>query len=213
MNVVTEGVATRGDGGYPTEIPGLPPPPLLPQGPTIRACCASAVVTHTHSLTHTYMHVFIYIGIVIVLCQGDEGDGYDEILVPGDYKENGHVLDDWIFSEFVMKVAPGVHVVAVIDCCHSGTAMDLPYVCHVGDTEIRPKEDFKIPASGMDLKPKKAEKKKKKEKSEKSEKKKKKSSKKASSEDADLEAEEEPVDKKSKKSKKKKSKSDDEASE
>jgi len=101
-----------------------------------------------------------------------------------------------------MKVAAGVHVVAVIDCCHSGTAMDLPFVCNVGDTEIRPKEAFKIPASGMDLKPKKADKKKKKEKSEKSEKKKKKSSKKAS-EDADLEAEEEPIDKKSKKGKKK----------
>jgi Caspase domain len=151
----------------------------------------------------------------LLLLLGDEGDGYDEILIPGDYKESGQIVDDWIFSEFVKKIAAGVHVVAVIDCCHSGTAMDLPYVCNVGDTEIRQKADFTIPASGVDLKPKKAaDKKKKKDKAEKSEKKKKKSSKKAS-EDADmmLEVEEEPVEKKSKKSKKKKSKSDDDASE
>ena len=101
-------------------------------------------------------------------------------------------------------------MVAVIDCCHSGTAMDLPYVCNVGDTEIRQKADFTIPASGVDLKPKKAADKNKKKK-DKAEKKKMKSS----TKDADMmvEVEEEPVEKKSKKSKKKKSKSDDDASE
>ena len=32
---------------------------------------------------------------------GDEEDGYDEILIPGDYKESGQIVDDWIFAEFV----------------------------------------------------------------------------------------------------------------
>jgi Caspase domain len=148
---------------------------------------------------------------------GEEEDGQDEILVPGDFKESGHILDDWLFAEFVKKIRAGVHVVVIVDCCHSGTALDLPYVCNAGEGEIRRSEGFKIPASGVDLKPKKGEKKKKKEKSadkteksEKSDKKKKKSSKK-SAEDADVEPqpeEEPPIDKKSKKSKKKKSKSD-----
>lgn len=68
-------------------------------------------------------------------------------------------MDDWIYSEFVTKVRAGVHVVCIIDCCHSGTAMDLPFVCNPGDTEIRRDEGFKkIPASGVDLKPKKSSK-------------------------------------------------------
>jgi hypothetical protein len=116
-----------------------------------------------------------------------------------------------LYAEFVKKIAGGVHVVVIVDCCHSGTALDLPYVCSVGDGEIRRAEGFKIPASGIDLKPKKADKKKKKEKTDsKSEKKKKKSSKK-SSEDAEVEPqpeEEAAVEKKPKKSKKKKSKAD-----
>jgi flagellar biosynthesis GTPase FlhF len=101
---------------------------------------------------------------------GDEEDGLDEILIPGDYKENGQIVDDWIFDEFVCKVAGGVHVVAMIDCCHSGTAMDLPYVCSVGDGEIRRDDGFKLPITGMELVPKKDKdkKKKKKEKTEKS---------------------------------------------
>jgi hypothetical protein len=103
---------------------------------------------------------------------GDEEDGMDEILIPGDYKESGQIVDDEIYSDFVTKVPAGVHVVAMIDCCHSGTAMDLPYVCSVGDTEIRRDDGFKMPITGMELTPKKKEKvkapKKKKEKSEKS---------------------------------------------
>ena len=35
---------------------------------------------------------------------GDEDDGFDEILIPSDYKENGHIVDDEIFEEFVTKV-------------------------------------------------------------------------------------------------------------
>jgi Caspase domain len=87
---------------------------------------------------------------------GDEEDGSDEILIPGDYKESGQIVDDEIFQQFVTQVPPGVHVVAMIDCCHSGTAMDLPYVCNVGDGEIRPKDGYKpIPAAGAALVPKK----------------------------------------------------------
>ncbi len=131
---------------------------------------------------------------------GDEEDGYDEILIPGDYKVNGHILDDWLFSEFVTKIEAGVHVVAIVDCCHSGTAMDLPYVCGVGENEIRRSEGFKMPATGMELTPKKKDKEKKKKKSttdkkvKKSDKKEKekKSTKKKSSKKKDEEVEPEP---------------------
>lgn len=99
--------------------------------------------------------------------EGDEDDGYDEILIPGDYKESGQIVDDWIYSAFVTKIKAGVHVVAIVDCCHSGTAMDLPYVCNVGEHEIRRDDGFKMPATGAVLTPKKKDKDKKKKKTEK----------------------------------------------
>jgi Caspase domain len=77
---------------------------------------------------------------------GDEADGQDEVLFPGDYTQAGCIKDDEIYAEFVARISPGVHVVAVIDSCHSGTAMDLPYVCQVGEEELHPNERFN-PAS------------------------------------------------------------------
>lgn len=120
---------------------------------------------------------------------GDEEDGYDEILIPGDFKESGHIVDDWIYSEFVTKVRAGVHVVALVDCCHSGTAMDLPYVCNVGEHEIRRDDGFKKPATGGGLKKEQKDKEKKKTKKDKDKKPKKKVLKKKL-EEPDLEDEE-----------------------
>jgi hypothetical protein len=68
----------------------------------------------------------------------------DEALIPGDYKKSGHILDDELYAQFVTQVPAGVHVVCIIDCCHSGSAMDLPYICDVGDEQLRYKEGFNL---------------------------------------------------------------------
>jgi hypothetical protein len=73
----------------------------------------------------------------------------DEVLFPGDFKENGHIKDDEIYSEFISQAPSGVHVVAMVDCCHSGTAMNLPYVCGPGEGELRQSGGFKpVPGVG-----------------------------------------------------------------
>mmetsp|Transcript_44555 Transcript_44555/g.105596 ORF Transcript_44555/g.105596 Transcript_44555/m.105596 type:complete len:374 (+) Transcript_44555:273-1394(+) len=59
---------------------------------------------------------------------GDEADGYDETLVPVDYKTAGQIRDDTIFQELVAVLPKGCKLTAVMDCCHSGTIMDLPYI-------------------------------------------------------------------------------------
>ena len=110
---------------------------------------------------------------------GDEDDGFDEILIPSDFKESGQIVDDEIYEEFVQQVRAGVTVTAMIDCCHSGTAMDLPYVCNAGEHDMHRDAGYKIPASGMNLPAPKTNKKKKKDKSSS---KKKKSSKKSAPE-------------------------------
>jgi hypothetical protein len=84
---------------------------------------------------------------------GDELDGQDEVLFPGDYSNAGCITDDEIYAEFVSRISPGVHVVALIDSCHSGTAMDLPYVYQVGEEEFRPNERFNPTTPGAALVP------------------------------------------------------------
>ena len=55
----------------------------------------------------------------------DESDGVDEVLVPLDYPTAGMILDDWLWQQVCCKVPAQVTFWAFMDCCHSGTAMDL----------------------------------------------------------------------------------------
>ncbi|KAJ3091114.1 Ca(2+)-dependent cysteine protease [Quaeritorhiza haematococci] len=57
-----------------------------------------------------------------------EADGMDDTLVPLDYLTAGQIIDDDINALLVKSLPAGVRLTAFLDCCHSGTAMDLPYV-------------------------------------------------------------------------------------
>ncbi len=59
---------------------------------------------------------------------GDEADGYDETLIPLDYMNAGQIKDDDLLRTLVIPMKRGVFVTSVMDCCHSGTVLDLPYV-------------------------------------------------------------------------------------
>ena len=58
---------------------------------------------------------------------GDEDDGFDETLVPVDFQRNGQIRDDDIFKVLVKPLRSGVTMTCLMDCCHSGTVLDLPY--------------------------------------------------------------------------------------
>ena len=58
---------------------------------------------------------------------GDEEDGLDETIVPCDFKSAGMITDDELQDDFLRKVPVGNRVLAIMDCCHSGTVLDLPY--------------------------------------------------------------------------------------
>jgi metacaspase-1 len=58
----------------------------------------------------------------------EEQDGKDEALVPIDYLENGMVRDDELFDILIKPLPDDVHLLCVMDCCHSGSILDLPYV-------------------------------------------------------------------------------------
>eukprot|EP00833_Pecoramyces_ruminatium_P007731 jgi/Orpsp1_1/1181763/evm.model.c7180000078497.1 len=59
---------------------------------------------------------------------GDEVDGYDETILPVDYKKSGQIVDDEMNAIMVRPLPEGVRLTAIFDSCHSGTALDLPYV-------------------------------------------------------------------------------------
>lgn len=59
---------------------------------------------------------------------GDEEDGYDDVIYPVDYSQVGFIVDDQLHDIMIRPLLPGVRLTALMDCCHSGTGLDLPYV-------------------------------------------------------------------------------------
>jgi len=85
---------------------------------------------------------------------GDEEDGYDETLIPLDYAQAGHIVDDDIHDVLVRGLPKGVRLTAIMDCCHSESILDLPYTYNInGALEViennKTKGISKIISSGV----------------------------------------------------------------
>jgi len=59
---------------------------------------------------------------------GDEDDGYDEVIYPVDFRVAGFIVDDEMHRIMVKPLQAGVRLTAIFDSCHSGSALDLPYI-------------------------------------------------------------------------------------
>jgi hypothetical protein len=79
---------------------------------------------------------------------GDEGDGYDEVIYPVDYARNGHIVDDMMHDIMVKPLPAGCRLTAIFDSCHSGSALDLPYIY---STEGKVKEPNLAAEAGQGL--------------------------------------------------------------
>ncbi|KMZ72481.1 Metacaspase 9 [Zostera marina] len=60
---------------------------------------------------------------------GDEIDGFDETLCPLDYFTNGMITDDVINETIVRPLPSGAMLHVIIESSHSGTVLDLPFLC------------------------------------------------------------------------------------
>ncbi len=58
---------------------------------------------------------------------GYEEDGMNETILPSDFRVAGQITDDEIGRILVRTLPDGVRLTALMDSCHSGTGLDLPY--------------------------------------------------------------------------------------
>ncbi|KAK0236026.1 metacaspase [Armillaria nabsnona] len=79
---------------------------------------------------------------------GDEADGYDEVIYPVDHQRNGHIVDDLMHQIMVKPLPAGCRLTAIFDSCHSGSALDLPYIY---STEGKVKEPNMAAEAGQGL--------------------------------------------------------------
>lgn len=75
-----------------------------------------------------YLHYSGHGGQLRALVPGTEADASDETLVPVDYDAAGMMRDDELRALLVEPLrGTGAVLRAALDCCHSGTGMDLKY--------------------------------------------------------------------------------------
>jgi hypothetical protein len=73
----------------------------------------------------------------------DEDDGNDETLIPLDFQQAGHIRDDDVLRVLVSPMPVGVTLTCVMDSCHSGTVLDLPYRFTSSGTKMQRNEKYK----------------------------------------------------------------------
>jgi metacaspase-1 len=59
---------------------------------------------------------------------GDRESGLDDTIVPVDFEQNGQITSDTLHRHLVSKLPPSSSLFIVFDCCHSGSALELPFV-------------------------------------------------------------------------------------
>jgi len=57
---------------------------------------------------------------------GTEEDGLNETILPSDYRSK-QITDDELWGTMVFPLPNGVKLIALMDCCNSGTGLDLPF--------------------------------------------------------------------------------------
>jgi len=59
-------------------------------------------------------------------------EGWDETILPVDFSTAGQIRDVELYSTVVTKMPKGVYMTCLFDSCHSGSILNLPYIC-IGD--------------------------------------------------------------------------------
>lgn len=59
---------------------------------------------------------------------GTRASGFDDTIVPVDYESQGQIPSGVLHKQLVKKLPPRSTLFMIFDCCHSGSAVELPYI-------------------------------------------------------------------------------------
>lgn len=59
---------------------------------------------------------------------GHRSSGYDDTIVPVDFERNGQIDSGTLHRHLVSALPQNSTLFVIFDCCHSGSALELPYV-------------------------------------------------------------------------------------
>ena len=75
--------------------------------------------------------MFSSCSLLIIYVAHLEDDGLNETILPADWETAGMIVDDDLHDMLVRGLPEGSRFTCIFDSCHSGTALDLPYVYKV----------------------------------------------------------------------------------
>lgn len=59
---------------------------------------------------------------------GNRTTGLDDSIVPVDFESRGQIPSPLLHEHLVTRLAPGCTLFVILDCCHSGSCLELPYI-------------------------------------------------------------------------------------
>jgi len=59
---------------------------------------------------------------------GNHPSGVLDTIVPVDFRERGQINSDTLHQHLVTRMPPNSSLFVILDCCHSGSALELPFV-------------------------------------------------------------------------------------
>jgi hypothetical protein len=108
-----------------SDIPGVPyQSPYFPTGHNILAAMDWLVSEPNCTL---FLHYSGH-GGQIRDTDGNRSTGLDDSIVPIDYEQMGQISSTLLHEHLVTRMAPGCTLFIIMDCCHSGSAVELPFV-------------------------------------------------------------------------------------
>ncbi|KAK4579999.1 hypothetical protein LTR86_000201 [Recurvomyces mirabilis] len=97
--------------------------PMFPSGHNILAAMQWLV---SEPGTQNFLHYSGHGGQVAA--DDDRASGFDDTIVPQDFERNGQVPSGILHKILVSGLPPNSSLTVILDCCHSGSALELPYV-------------------------------------------------------------------------------------
>ncbi|CAD0084081.1 unnamed protein product [Aureobasidium vineae] len=64
---------------------------------------------------------------------GKRPSGLLDTIVPVDFEDNGQIDSDMLHKHLVTKLPPSSTLFLILDCCHSGSTLELPFVYRSDD--------------------------------------------------------------------------------